>query len=183
MLKNFLKGLLFLMAISALLLTTACAKKELKTDTGAAPAEETQVTQQQPAGKTDGAANLEEEDLYGKTLEEARINFMNEDIHFEFDSYRLVPEYVTILQTKVRWLASHPNIAMIIEGHCDDRGTEAYNLSLGERRASAVKQFLLDAGVDASRMEIVSYGEEKPLDSVANDVAWAKNRRAHFSLK
>lgn len=181
MLKNFLKGLLFLMAISALLLTTACAKKDLQTDSAAT--EERQVAEQQPAGKTDGAANLEEEDLYGKTLEEARINFMNEDIHFEFDSYALVPEYVTILQIKVKWLMTHPDIAMIIEGHCDDRGTEAYNLSLGERRANAVQQFLLDAGIEASRIELVSFGEEKPLDSASNDVAWAKNRRSHFSLK
>jgi peptidoglycan-associated lipoprotein len=72
---------------------------------------------------------------------------------------------------------------MIVEGHCDDRGTEGYNLSLGERRANAVQQFLLDAGIEASRIEVVSFGEEKPLDSASNDVAWAKNRRSHFSLK
>jgi peptidoglycan-associated lipoprotein len=181
MLKNFLKGLLFVMAVSALLLTTACAKKDLKTD--AAATEETQAAEQQASQSNAGDANLEEENLYGNTLEEARINFMNEDIHFEFDSYTLVPEYVTILQTKVKWLTSHSDIAMVVEGHCDDRGTEAYNLSLGERRANAVKQFLLDAGIDASRIETVSYGEEKPLDPAANEVAWAKNRRAHFLLK
>ena len=180
MLKNFLKGLLLIMAISALLLTTACAKKDLQTDEAVvedtAPAE-------QPAETVEQDANVQEDSLYGRTLEEARINFMNEDIHFKFDSYTLVPEYVTVLQTKVKWLMSHPDIAMIIEGHCDDRGTEAYNLSLGERRSSAVKQFLLDAGIDASRIETVSYGEEKPLDLSTNETAWAKNRRAHFLLK
>ncbi|MBW1650376.1 MAG: peptidoglycan-associated lipoprotein Pal [Deltaproteobacteria bacterium] len=178
MLKNFLKGLLFVMAISTLLFTTACAKKDVQTD--GAVTEDTQATEQNEAKDM---ANLEEENLYGKTLEEARINFMNEDIHFEFDSYALVPEYVTILQIKVKWLMTHPDIAMIIEGHCDDRGTEAYNLSLGERRANAVKQFLIDAGVDASRIETVSYGEEKPFDPEPNEVAWAKNRCAHFVLK
>jgi len=181
MLKIFLKSFLFVVTISALLFTTACSnllpfKKDLKTD-------EYGENREQKSQNISDSDKIEEEKIYGKTLKEARINFMNENIHFEFDSYSIVPEYVSILMKKVKWLRNHPSLSVTIEGHCDERGTTAYNISLGERRANAAKQFLIDTGIKASRIETVSYGEEKPLDPGKNDKAWVKNRRAHFVLQ
>ena len=81
------------------------------------------------------------------------------------------------------WLNDNPDANIVIEGHCDDRGTNAYNLALGERRAESVKAFLADLGIESARMTTISYGEEKPLDLGQNEEAWAKNRRAEFVLE
>jgi len=102
------------------------------------------------------------------------------DIYFEFDSFSLTPESREILQKHADWLSGHPNYSLIIEGHCDDRGTTEYNLALGERRAAETMKFLVELGIDKSRIKTISYGEEMPLDPAENEAAWAKNRRVHF---
>jgi peptidoglycan-associated lipoprotein len=81
------------------------------------------------------------------------------------------------------WLRINPDIEIIIEGHCDERGTNEYNLALGDRRAESVKVFLLDLGINNSRLKTISYGEERPADSEHTETAWAKNRRAHFLIE
>ncbi len=103
-------------------------------------------------------------------------------IHFAFDSYELTPKAKEILKKKAEILLNYPSIKMIIEGHCDERGTEEYNLALGERRARAAYEYLILLGIEADRLSIVSYGEEKPLDPRHNEEAWAKNRRDEFRI-
>ena len=83
----------------------------------------------------------------------------------------------------MNWLRPYPSVRILIEGHCDERGTAAYNLALGERRADTAKEFLVNLGIPADRVTTISYGEEKPVDPGQNEEAWAKNRRAHFELQ
>ncbi len=108
---------------------------------------------------------------------------VNEDIHFEYDSSRLTPAAIEILKQKAERLRNSPNISVVLEGYTDSRGTTEYNLALGERRAESAKAFLVDAGVPAIRMTVISYGEENPVDPAENEAAWAKNRRVHFVIK
>ncbi len=109
--------------------------------------------------------------------------FVDEDIHFEYDSSRLTPGAVKILTNKVQWLRKSTNISVVIEGYTDNRGTNEYNLALGERRSESVRAFLFDAGIPSARLTTISYGEENPVDPSENEAAWAKNRRVHFIIK
>lgn len=105
------------------------------------------------------------------------------DINFEFDSSALASGQKESLRGNSQWLLDNPDEKVVIEGHCDERGTAEYNMALGMRRAQSVYDFLRNLGVSESQMSRVSYGEELPLDPAHSDAAWAKNRRAHFSLK
>jgi peptidoglycan-associated lipoprotein len=87
-----------------------------------------------------------------------------------------------ILKQKAEYMNQHPEISVIIEGHCDERGTNEYNIALGERRAVATKQFMIRLGISADSMVTVSYGEERPADPGHSESAWAKNRRVHFDI-
>jgi peptidoglycan-associated lipoprotein len=104
------------------------------------------------------------------------------DIYFEFDRYEIRPGDVRVLESNARWLRSNRDL-VLIEGHCDERGTNAYNVALGERRAKAAMNYLVSQGVAASRISIVSYGEERPQCTERTDACWQKNRRAHFLVK
>jgi peptidoglycan-associated lipoprotein len=101
-------------------------------------------------------------------------------IHFDFDRYDVKPEYRGVLTTKAQILKQYPEIKLVIEGHCDQRGTAEYNLALGERRARAAADFLVNLGIPASRLSTVSYGKERPMDAGSGEAAWAKNRRDEF---
>ena len=101
------------------------------------------------------------------------------DIHFDFDKYDIRPEDTEILKENGALLKRYPNVKIQIEGHCDERGTDEYNLALGERRSSSTKKYLISLGISPDRISIISYGEEKPLDASSHEEAWAKNRRAH----
>ena len=105
---------------------------------------------------------------------------MQEDIYFEFDKSTLTPAAQDNLLRKAEWLRENPDATVTIEGNCDERGTNEYNLALGDRRAESAKAFLGDLGIDPGRMTTISYGEERPVDPRHNEEAWAKNRRAHF---
>jgi peptidoglycan-associated lipoprotein len=105
------------------------------------------------------------------------------DIHFDFDKYDIRPSDAKTLDGNAGWLKSNPNHLVLIEGHCDERGTNEYNLALGERRAKSTMNYLVSQGVQASRITIISYGEERPLCNEHNEECWAKNRRAHFLVK
>ncbi len=111
-----------------------------------------------------------------------RERFINADIFFEFDSSTLSAEAESILRDKAEWMRRNPSLTIVIEGHCDNRGTTEYNLALGERRAESVKGFLIDLGIADTRIRTISYGEERPLARGDNEAAWAKNRRAHFEF-
>lgn len=102
------------------------------------------------------------------------------DITFDFDRYDLSAEARQTLKQHADWLLKNTNYTVVVEGHCDDRGTTEYNLALGQKRAAEAMKFLADLGVDAGRIKIISYGEEMPLDPAHTEEAWAKNRRGHF---
>jgi peptidoglycan-associated lipoprotein len=104
-------------------------------------------------------------------------------IHFDFDKYEIRPGDAKILEANSKILKDYPDVKIIIEGHCDERGTVEYNLLLGERRANAAKKYLIELGIDSTRISTVSYGKERPLDPRHCEEAWAKNRRAQFKLK
>ncbi|WP_319381893.1 peptidoglycan-associated lipoprotein Pal [Thiomicrorhabdus sp.] len=101
-------------------------------------------------------------------------------IHFDFDRSVIPPHEYQIIKNNARYMALEPNARVTIEGNCDERGTREYNLALGERRAGAVKDALIDEGVDANRITLISFGEDKPVNDAHNEAAWAENRRAEF---
>ena len=105
------------------------------------------------------------------------------DIHFDFDRYDIRLADAKRLDANAAWLKTNANHLLLIEGHCDERGTTEYNVALGERRAKATMNYLVAQGVAANRVTIVSYGEERPECSQHDEACWAKNRRAHFLVK
>jgi peptidoglycan-associated lipoprotein len=104
------------------------------------------------------------------------------DVYFEFDKSQLLPREKESLKENAAWLSAHPKVKVLIEGHCDERGTREYNLALGERRALSVRAYLASLGIDSQRLFTISYGEDRPLDPGDNEEAWAKNRRAHLKI-
>jgi peptidoglycan-associated lipoprotein len=105
-----------------------------------------------------------------------------EDVRFQYDSANLTDQTRSILEKHALWLQSHRDAKVMIEGHCDERGTVEYNLALGEKRAHAARDYLANLGVAAGRLRTASYGKERPLDTASNEAAWAANRRAHFAV-
>jgi peptidoglycan-associated lipoprotein len=104
------------------------------------------------------------------------------DVFFDFDKYDIRPGDAKLLDTNAAWLKTNNNL-VLIEGHCDERGTNEYNLALGERRAKATMNYLVGQGVQANRITIISYGKERPTCTEHSEACWAKNRRAHFLVK
>ncbi|HZS34093.1 MAG TPA: peptidoglycan-associated lipoprotein Pal [Methylomirabilota bacterium] len=105
------------------------------------------------------------------------------DIYFDFDRYDIRTGDKGILDENAKWLKSNQAALLLIEGHCDERGTNEYNLALGERRAKATRDYLVSVGIDAGRITVISYGEERPVCTEKTETCWAKNRRAHFLVK
>ena len=105
------------------------------------------------------------------------------DVFFEFDKYEVRPEDSKTLDANATWLKQNADNLVLIEGHCDERGTNEYNLALGERRAKATMNYLVSQGIQANRITIISYGEERPTCNEKSDSCWSKNRRAHFLVK
>jgi peptidoglycan-associated lipoprotein len=105
------------------------------------------------------------------------------DVFFDFDRYAIKPEAARTLDASIGWLKSNPGVQVLVEGHCDERGTNAYNLVLGERRAKAAQDYLVARGIEASRIATISYGEERPGCAERNESCWSRNRRAHFLAK
>jgi peptidoglycan-associated lipoprotein len=104
-------------------------------------------------------------------------------IYFDYDKYNLDDDAITILAENAAVLMDNPSIKIRIEGHCDSRGTEDYNLALGEKRALAARDYLVNFGIAQSRISVISYGEERPVDPAENENAWAKNRRSEFDIR
>jgi len=102
----------------------------------------------------------------------------SDTVHFATDSSDIDSEAQSILAKQAQWLAKYPNVRVTIEGHCDERGTREYNLALGDRRANSAKNFLVNAGVNAARISVISYGKERPIATGSDEEAWAQNRRA-----
>lgn len=105
------------------------------------------------------------------------------DAFFDFDEASLRADAKAALENNAKWMQSNGGASVIVEGHCDERGSVEYNLALGERRAKAAKEFLVSYGITASRITTISYGKERPFDPGHDENAWAQNRRAHFVAK
>ena len=99
-------------------------------------------------------------------------------VFFAYDSYSLAASAQATLNKQAKWLKANPSVAIAVEGHADERGTREYNLALGDRRASAVKDYLMSQGISSNRISTISYGKERPVKSGSNDTAWAQNRRS-----
>jgi peptidoglycan-associated lipoprotein len=104
------------------------------------------------------------------------------DIHFEFDKADIGAEAAKILEVSAGWLKANPKYLVMIEGHTDERGTNEYNIALGERRARASRNYLVSLGIAARRISVISYGEERPMCMSSAEECWAQNRRAHFGV-
>ncbi|HEU4335630.1 MAG TPA: peptidoglycan-associated lipoprotein Pal [Candidatus Eisenbacteria bacterium] len=105
------------------------------------------------------------------------------DAFFDFDEASLRADAKAALESNAKWMQSNSGASVIVEGHCDERGSVEYNLALGERRAKAAKEFLVSYGIAANRITTISYGKERPFDPGHDESAWAQNRRAHFVAK
>jgi peptidoglycan-associated lipoprotein len=105
------------------------------------------------------------------------------DVFFDYDRFQIRRDAMTLLDANAGWLRTNGNTTVLIEGHCDERGTLAYNLVLGEKRARATQKYLLDLGVAAAQLQITSYGEAKPFCKQQNEDCYQQNRRAHFVTK
>jgi len=103
-------------------------------------------------------------------------------IYFEYNKSNIRPEFQPVLENIAKWLGKRSESQLLVEGHCDERGTDEYNLALGERRALAVRRYLVALGVSADRVHTISYGEEKPADPGHDEAAWSKNRRTEFKV-
>ena len=105
-----------------------------------------------------------------------------EDVFFDTDQWDIKPEFAELLTRNVAWLQQYPSVQILVEGHCDERNTREYNLALGERRANAVRDYLIFLGVAAGRVRTISYGEERPFALGSDEASWQLNRRAHFVI-
>ncbi|MBU8920892.1 MAG: peptidoglycan-associated lipoprotein Pal [Bacteroidales bacterium] len=167
-------NVLFLVLVLALLMILpACAKKDTVEVQDIEPAIEEIVPPPPP---------LQEEVEEVPVIEEVEPVVL-EDIFFDYDKFNIKDEYKSILTANAEMLLDNPEVTLLVEGHCDERGTSEYNLALGEKRAKSVLDFLVAYGVGADRLSLVSYGEEKPFDSGHDEHAWGMNRRAHMAVK
>jgi peptidoglycan-associated lipoprotein len=124
----------------------------------------------------------EEEVFMRKSLEEINSEKPLEMIHFDYDEYFIREDAKRVLESNAAWLNKWKTVRLLIEGHCDERGTEEYNLALGEKRAKSTMDYLVSLGISSDRLKIISYGKSQPLDPGQNETAWAKNRRAQFTI-
>ena len=161
-----------LLCTAALIALAGCAKKPpaklppAPPQTTTTAPEPTPPPTTQPSGPTPGS----------------RADFVaqagSDTVHFATDSSDIDSEAQAILTKQAAWLQKFPNVRVTIEGHCDERGTREYNLALGDRRANSAKNFLVNAGVAASRISVISYGKERPIATGSDEESWAQNRRA-----
>jgi len=198
--KKLWISLALVLIIPGLLFTTSCAKKTVKSDMTADQKAQEDATirarmEAENAKQAEMDAQMEKarlkaldeqamkEEALKREMMAARTRFLNEDIYFEFDSSALLSVAQDVLKRKAQWLRDNPGASVVVEGHCDERGTNEYNLALGDRRSNSAKSFLADLGISASRLKTISYGEERPVDTGHNEETWAKNRRAHFVIE
>lgn len=185
MIRRALAVLACLAVLSAAL--GACAKRKPQVAPGPAPAPpEPAASIPGPATEPEAVADplegsLEVDDL-AAFAEEARRQGLLGDVYFAFDRADLPAESRDRLAANARFFKDHPDLLVTIEGHCDERGTNEYNLALGERRASAALRYLLSLQAPAERLTTASYGEERPVCTESEESCWSRNRRAHFRL-
>jgi peptidoglycan-associated lipoprotein len=139
------------------------------------------------SGGSDGSGSVDGSKSGPVPHKEARLQKYSptsdlNDIHFKFDQYDLDDDSRSVLRKNASYLKANPMAKIEVQGHCDERGTNNYNIALGERRAQSTKRYLVSQGVNASRIHTISYGEEKPFCFDRNENCWLENRRAHFMI-
>lgn len=185
-----------LVALMLVLLAAGCAEKKVATvpDAGApgkaapaapaAPAKPAEVVAEKGSGAGGEGISSREQQVTGageaEMAEGIKVPGVD-DIRFDYDKYYLRSDQEATLKRLADWLIKNKG-RVVVEGHCDDRGTNEYNIALGDRRAQAVKSFMVSSGVPSSSIETVSYGEERPLCTEQAEACWSKNRRAHFVI-
>ncbi len=173
--RNQQKILSLILLVLLGIVFSGCNKKAVKPGAGSGT--------QKAGGEITGAGETvtgTELDTRGLSFEQ---NVMLENVYFDFDQYNLTQEARTMLTKNAEWLLKNPEIQLQVAGHCDERGTVEYNLSLGDKRAKTVRDYYYRSGVGFGRMATISYGKEKPLDPGHNEQAWDKNRRAETLIK
>jgi peptidoglycan-associated lipoprotein len=178
---NKVFGLILLLSMT--LVFGACAKKT--TDSMPASATKVEISDKDTDWQKSAPAparSLSDDELRAAQREQAQREVGNM-IFFAFDSFELTPESRNVLTAKADALKKYSLFNIVIEGHCDERGTSEYNLALGERRAKAAQQFLNQLGIVDNRITIVSYGKERPLEQSHGEAAWSKNRRDEFKIQ
>ena len=180
--KKQLIHVLMAIMVGGLFLTVSCAKKTVVSNGTSIESQShdkgAEMTAQQIKEKM-----AKEQAIKNAKMMAAKKRFLNQNILFAYDSATLNMTAKDILKEKASWLGENSSVKILIEGHCDERGTTEYNLALGERRAIAVRNYLMNLGVSGYRMKMLSYGEERPLDSASNEMAYKKNRRAQFVIQ
>ncbi len=174
--------LALVLIIPAMLFTVSCQKQTVKTDEEMEEVvveKEVVVDEKGEAVEVTSDASLDADEA---ALMAARNMFLNEHIYFAFDRYNLDDVAQEVLMRKADFLRTMAGIDITIEGHADERGTNEYNLALGDRRAESAKSFLIDMGIEAYRISTVSYGEERPLCTEQSEECWANNRRDQFVI-
>lgn len=171
--KRFLLVLIGVLVVGSLI-SFGCAKKvETAKDTKGADERVASAPTPAPEQGTKVDAPL---------VKESGVSTGLNDVYFDFDKSSIRDDAKSALQSSAKWLSSNPKAKIKIEGHCDERGTNEYNIALGEKRAEAAKKYLISLGVKADRLSTISYGEEKPQCKEQNEDCWQKNRRAHFTV-
>ena len=193
------KGLLSGLVLTAVIAAPACRHTSKPTTTATATVPATDTGAPAVAMETPKPTPVPEpKDFVAETTPPVKVENLSADIEeanrqaqqrgyiqdafYNLDDSTLSADAQSALSNSATWLKKHPEYTLLIEGHCDERGTEQYNLALGERRANSAKVYMNTLGVDASRIRIVSYGEEHPFDPGHDESAWSKNRRAHLVL-
>jgi peptidoglycan-associated lipoprotein len=166
--------------LSLALVATACSKKHPETAVAPTPAPPPAPAPTPPPPPPEAPRTTDNGNAEAARLELVRA--LEDKIHFEYDRDEVRQVDFAILDRKAAVLAANPGVKMLIEGHADERGSDEYNLVLGNKRAAAAKRYLVSKGIDASRLDLISYGEERPEDPASNETAWAKNRRDEFKI-
>ncbi|MBT3351990.1 MAG: peptidoglycan-associated lipoprotein Pal [Nitrospinaceae bacterium] len=178
---GIIKHFKFVVVGGALLLTVGCAQQTVKSDESVASASSPSSGSRSGSSMKEGsmteAERRRKRDAFKRSLRE----FQNAPVYFDFDKSGIRPDMRPVLDRKAQFLLDFPSVRIQVEGHCDERGTAEYNVALGHRRAQQTKDYLVSLGVSASRVDTVSYGEERPADPRSHELAWAKNRRAMFN--
>lgn len=173
-LKKAERILFFLMVISMAFLFVACHKKKPIEPTPTAPPPAAAPTEQEPStvkqSQESGPQEVDIEEITRKL----------QPVFFDYNKADVRADMVEALQNNARVLKENPTVSVLIEGHCDERGTEEYNLALGERRANAAKDYIVGLGIAENRLSIISYGESRPFATGHDEDSWKLNRRAHF---
>ncbi|MGD2096409.1 MAG: OmpA family protein [Desulfobacterales bacterium] len=173
------RGLILLLMIPALAIIPACAKKATTVEKEKDPA----VDQADMDRQKELEAERQRQETEQRQFQAAKTQFMSEDIYFRKGSYQLQPQARTTLHRKAEFLKKYPDVAVIIEGHTDERGTREANIAFGDRRAGEVKSFLIREGIERKRLIPVSFGKERPVATGKTEADRAKNRRVHFVVK